>query len=333
MKSLLLAALMIATPSIAAAQTRSEVPIREVDLSDQTRRYVVQIKVGETAIDAGLDTGSTGIRILPGVLKGSDANETSRKDAYSYGSGAKYDGVIGNAQVTIAGASGSAPVQLIKKVGCLEAMPRCPVVRTSPEKYGIQGDGLPGEGFKAILGINMGRSAAANPLPLLGAKRWIIELPLPGSGKPGRIILNPTAAESAGYITFDIDRRFAQEEGGMHDAIPACLVNTAVNQGFCGATLLDTGAPGIVVINGRGQIWSNDTPAAFVFGDKTKTAVGFKIGYRDFASRLTYTPRPQVSDQRIHAGLTPYFAYSVLYDADAGTVALKPRADTKMAIQ
>jgi hypothetical protein len=61
--------------------------------------------------------------------------------------------------------------------------------------------------------------------------------------------------------------------------------------------------------------------------------VRFAIGRREFASRLTYVPRPQVSDVRLHLGLTPYFAYSVLYDSDAGTVALKPRSDTKMAIQ
>jgi hypothetical protein len=332
-KSILLALVLAIDPLAAHAQARTEVAIREVDLSDQTRRYVVQIKIGETVIDAGLDSGSTGIRVLPDVLKPTDATETGRKDDYAYGSGAKYDGVIGEATVTVGAASGKVPIQLIKTVGCIDSVPRCPVSRVDPKRYGIQGDGLPGEGFKAILGVNMGRAPADNPFPLLGAKRWIIELPLPNSGKPGRIILNPTEAEVAGYLAFNIDRRFAQDGGGMHDSVPACLVNTAKNEGVCGATLLDTGAPGINVINGQGPIWANDTPAALVFGDKNKTAVRFLIGRRDFASRLTFVPRPQVSDARIHAGLTPYFAYTVLYDVDAGTVALKARPDTKMAIQ
>jgi hypothetical protein len=334
MRSLLLAIVLLAAPALALAQARSEVPIREVDLTDQTRRYVIQIKVGETVIDAGLDTGSTGIRVLPGVLKPADAVESRKADSYSYGSGAKYDGVIGEAKVTIAGASGQVPIQLIKSVGCMDTIPKCPVSRVSPNQYGIQGDGLPNQGFKAILGLNMGRAPAANPLPLLGAKAWIIELPLPGSGRPGRLILNPTAEEVAGYAAFKVDPRFAGMDGGMHDAFPACLANVAAKQGFCGAALLDTGAPGIDVINGRGQVWANDTPAALTFGgDKPKTAVGFAIGRREFASRLTYVPRPQVGDVRLHLGLTPYFAYTVLYDSDAGTVALKPRPDTKMVIQ
>jgi hypothetical protein len=43
--------------------------------------------------------------------------------------------------------------------------------------------------------------------------------------------------------------------------------------------------------------------------------------------------RPQVSEVRVHTGLTPYFAYTVLYDAETGAIGLKPRAGSKMETQ
>ena len=49
--------------------------------------------------------------------------------------------------------------------------------------YGIASDGLPGEGFKAILGIDMARGRGRQPASrFLGARRWIVELPRPGEG-------------------------------------------------------------------------------------------------------------------------------------------------------
>src|SRR4051794_9637325 len=88
-----------AAPAEPAA--RSEVPIREVVLSDGARRYSIPIQVGATAIEAGLDSGSSGLRILPGVLADTDAKAVGGSDSYSYGSGAELDGVVGRAQVAV----------------------------------------------------------------------------------------------------------------------------------------------------------------------------------------------------------------------------------------
>ena len=82
---------------------RTEVPVREVVLSNGTRRYAVLITVGATAIEAGLDTGSSGLRLVPGAVPETDARPTGRSDTYSYGAGAKLDGVVGEAQVAVGG--------------------------------------------------------------------------------------------------------------------------------------------------------------------------------------------------------------------------------------
>jgi len=59
-----------------------------------------------------------------------------------------------------------------------------PASLVSAAQYGIQGDGLPGEGFVAIMGVNMGHDPVPNPLIALGVKRWIVELPRPGETTP-----------------------------------------------------------------------------------------------------------------------------------------------------
>jgi len=127
-----------------AEAARSEIPIREVVLSDGERRYGVPLKVGNTTIEAGLDSGSTGLRILPGVLADGDAKGGGASDHYSYGSGTEFEGEAGTGTL-MAGAS-AAPVtmQLIKTVECRSDTPRCPASRLKLAQFGIQGSGLAG---------------------------------------------------------------------------------------------------------------------------------------------------------------------------------------------
>ncbi len=310
---------------------RAEVPIREVVLSDGTRRYGVPIRIGGTELEAGLDTGSSGLRILPGVLKDADAQATSRHDSYSYGAGAKLDGEIGRAVVSVGQLSGATTVQLVRRVGCSSEQPHCAAASIPLSQYGVQGNGLPGEGFKAILGVNMGDAPAASLFKGIGARRWIIELPRPGEPGLGRIILNPTDDEVSGYVTLPVLAAFASEEGGLHDAIRGCLMRTSDQKTFCGAALLDSGAPGLEVVQSSisSTPWPNETPAVLFFadaGDRVRVAESLVIGRREHASRLTFTQRRGAVATELYFGLTPYFAFSVLYDPAHGTVGFKPRA-------
>ena len=314
----------------ASSSLRAEVPIREVVLSDGTRRYGVPIRVGGTAIEAGLDTGSSGLRILPGVLKDADAEATSRHDSYSYGAGAKLEGEIGRAVVGVGQLSGATTVQLIRRVGCSAAHQSCAAGSIPLSQYGIQGNGLPGEGFKAILGVNMGDAPAASLFKGIGARRWIIELPRPGEPGPGRIVLNPTDAEASGYVALPVLDAFAFERGGLHDAVRGCLMRASDQQKFCGAALLDSGAPGLEVVQSSiaSTPWPNETPVVLLFadaGDRVRIAESVMIGRRSHASRLIFTRKPGTAATQLYFGLTPYFAFSVLYDPGHGTVGFKPR--------
>jgi len=178
------------------AQTRSEVPIKEVALSDSVRRYSIPVTVGGTAIEAGLDTGSTGLRILPAVLSKDDAlaDGCLRQRGLRL-AGTRIAGKSGHAKVAIGGLSASITVQLIDSIGCIARIPNCPASRIALSQFGMQGDGLPGEGFRAIIGVNMAEAEVASPLSAIGAKRWIVELPRLGAGTPGKLVLNPATTK------------------------------------------------------------------------------------------------------------------------------------------
>jgi hypothetical protein len=328
----LTALVLAALPSLAArAQgTRSEIPIKEVVLSDGTRRYSVLLTVGSTTIDAGLDSGSTGLRVLPGVLLASDAVTGSRVDTYAFGSGAELKGVIGKGTVSIGDLSAQTGLQLIRTVGCTDRRPNCPASKIALKDYGIQGDGLSGEGFKAIIGVNMGEAEVPSPLKAIGARRWIIELPRPNEGGPGRLILNPTEDEVSGFVRVRVLERFAAQGGGLHDAIMGCLLNEQTKAKACGPTLLDTGAPGIQLSNSDlKEPWRPQTTATLGFFDnreKLAATVHFQTDLRSQASRLSFIEQPAPKITTILSGLMPYFAFSVLYDPDKQELGLQARA-------
>ncbi|HEX4709610.1 hypothetical protein [Phenylobacterium sp.] len=323
-------ALSAAAAAHAAPAPRTEVAIREVRLSNGALRYAVPISIGRTAMLVSLDTGSTGLRILPGALGPADATASAEPESYGYASGSRYEGVVGEATLTMGEAKGTAPVHLIKSIGCYAYLPHCPASRTTLAQYGIASDGLPGEGFKAILGIDMAPGRVGNPLLSLGVRRWIVELPRPGEGD-GRLILNPSEAETEGYAMVPLAAPYAHERGGgLHDAAPGCLSNPAIGGRACGVVLLDTGAPGLSVANGRldGPPWPDGSQAVLELFDTTgglAARAAMTVGLRDQGTRLTYRQEARVFGVVIYAGVAPYYAYSVLYDPRRQMIGLRPR--------
>lgn len=91
---------------------------------------------------------------------------------------------------------------------------------------------------------------------------------------------------------------------------------------------MDTGAPGITIRGAGKHNWAAGSAATFAFYDKEKLLAGEKITLdsRSHASRLSFAEagRQQLMIT-IAAGLTPYFAFDVLYDPGKSIVGLKPR--------
>jgi hypothetical protein len=327
----LIAALALAVAPSAMAQTpiRSEVPIRQSVLSNGALRYSVQIRVGSRDLEAVLDTGSGGLRILPGVLGPDDAQASAAPEVYGYASGSRYEGVVGKATLTLGALTGPAPIHLIRAIGCFAALPRCPASRVPLALYGIASDGLPKEGFRVILGTDLTLGQVGNPLAALGVRRWIVALPRPGETAPGRLILNPAQAEIDGFTIIPLSASYAQQRGGaLHDAIPGCLTNEATRARACGAVLLDTGSPSLRVANARLPAWADGAPATLMlFGPAGAAAIraGLLLGDAGHATRLAFREDPHTQGVAIYAGVAPYLAYEVLYDMRRQQIGLRPR--------
>jgi hypothetical protein len=298
-----------------------------VRLSDGVYRYGVRLSVGGKVVFAGLDTGASGLRLLPDAAEGTGAEVTQTREVFSFGSGARPAGVIGRAKVAIGALSGEGSVHLVTAVDCVAGRPQCP--GRLGLGYGFLGNGLPGEGFRVLLGGGMGPTSVDNAFAVVGARRWIIELPRPGEAAHGRLVLNPSEAEVAGYTMVRLVGGFADRDGGgLHDAVFGCLGAESGGRRICGLTTLDTGAHFIRV--------SNPLPGAPVFKPGEALTIEFQDPDRrprasarmvaggttqQFAPYGTAPPRQTI----VQLGVGPYYAFSVLYDPAQRRLGLKPR--------
>jgi hypothetical protein len=307
-----LVAIAVLLAATAGQAQRAELPVRLVDLPNGDRRFATTLTIDGRPVEVGIDTGSTGLRLLPRGLSGSADAEKGPQISYSYGAGTAFDGRAISVSIAAGTVAGPVRVMRITAVGCSFARPDCPVAHTDLSTYGIQGDGIAGQGFAAILGIRLKRDVIANPFEQLGVRRWIIELPRTAA-EQGRIVLNPDDAELAGYARLDLDR-----DGTM----PGCLVGP---ERICGRAFFDSGAAGLRVIRAAPfRSWPDGTPATIQLGtDATRQSMAVIIGRRDQASGMLHAPGG--ADTRLSLGLAPFFRWSVLYDADKHQIGVKLR--------
>lgn len=320
-----------------AASARADMPIHQTAMPDGSLRYSVPIVVGEgPPMEALLDTGSFGLRVLKSALQPDQYAATDMRRSYNFGGGAKFDGVLARAVLGVGPVRTAEPAlfQLIESVGCIEGRPDCAASHVDAKDYRIGGGGQPKQGFPAIFGISMqravSRDSAQNPLAAEG-RSWILSLPRPGDAEPGRLVIDPAPAERAGFAALQLepeDDPSRQLKGWNDAAVPACLVQDDGAQRFCGAALLDSGTADVVVMTdtvGRFQPWGGGKKARLEFGGAGGPAsVAFTSG-RDHASRVVLRP-PWLGGTQIITGPLPFYSYDILFDSAAGTIGFKPRA-------
>ncbi len=273
------------------------------------RRYAVSLRIDGQAVEAGLDTGSTGLRVLPRALSAPAVAAHGENTTYSYASGVEFRGHAIRRDVAFGALGGSVPLMRIDHIGCRRDQPDCPFASADPATYGIQGDGVPGQGFAAILGVGLKPDMVANPLEALGARAWIVELPPPRRCGAGPAHPQSRRCRNRG-LSADRPRRRRQQSGRLHRGA------ARAGQGLR-AHPLRFGAPGLRIMTaGRLAPWPPGTPAELAVGDRTTTAtMTVEIGRREQGSGMMVVPRPDAAQPRISLGIAPYFRWSVLYDA------------------
>ena len=331
-------AAIVSGPLGADAAGRVDLPVRQIVLPNGDTRYAVPVTVGDGApMEAELDTGSFGLRVLKGALKPDQFEPTDTRRSFAFSGGAKFEGILARATVGVGGARTDRPIlfQVIDAVGCVERRPGCAASKIKAEDYRIAGDGIPGQGFDALLGIAMRRAqtedSAFNPLAAMGAASWIVVLPRPGSPDPGHLVINPDADDRAGFQTMQLVAQSGAVDGiqGWADgALPGCLVDEDKGKRYCGKTLLDSGAPGFVANSAdvsQPSPWKAGTRATFTIATGgTPVSVDFTSG-GDWSRRVFLAPLRGGDGGRVSAGTLPFFSYAILYDAKAGTIGFKTR--------
>lgn len=326
-RATLLLALVLACspPGVRAAGQpagESDVPITQSIIRDGAIRFGVWVKVGERSVLAMLDTGSTGLRILPSVFHGEPRGIPTET---AFGSGARMRGPAVPMPIAIGARTGVALVQVVEDLGCVASKPYCDVNRLDAEAYRIGGDGFSSEGYSAILGIGLPFRGTdiGNPLSALGVTRWIVDLPRPFAFTEGHLVLDPDARHRDGFRTLD--------RHGFADG-DACVTAATLPKAVCGSVLFDTGAPAVsLAVPGVPalSLWPKGTPAAvrFAAGD-APLDLDVRSGETGGLLGIVVSP-PEPHDPPgafILAGVEPYFTFDVLYDSDAHRVGLKRRA-------
>lgn len=238
---------------------RATVPISQTVLSDGTTRYSIPVTIGNAPpVNAMLDTGSWGLRVLPGAVPASAYTASATTTSYAYGAGVSLIGNNATANLTLGSLPSAAPVPMmaISSLACMPANPHCPASKMSIDEYGIGGDGLPNEGFKAIIGVALGFQAPAqgegvpSPLPYFGQGQFIVSLPAPGQAT-GTLTINPTADDLKGFTMYALKQLPTALPNGVPAwnvrQLPGCLANTATGKSFCAPTMLDSGTGSVVV--------------------------------------------------------------------------------------
>lgn len=321
----ILAALALAIGLVSTQAWGAErivVPVTAVAMPNGAIRYSVPVAVGGgPPVEAMLDTGSVGLRLLPGAAEATRYRPLGRSMKARFGSGVELTGPLARADLAIGGFQArGAVVQIAESAACLPGREACAAARPGPAGYRIGGV------FAAILGIGLRPNPADNPFELEGDKAWIVILPRPGEAGPGALILNPTAADRAGFTPFKLTPSQGPGRGGWLDNALAGCLSWAGDAPVCGPTFLDTGTPNLsLVAEGRQATWRPGLAAQLRFGPEGGPAVDFRFGETP-AARMRLSP-PEAGHPRtgLNTGVLPYYSFAVLYDAKAGVIGLKRR--------
>lgn len=309
------------------------VPIEQTVLHDGAIRYSIAMRINGQAFQVMLDSGSTGLRLMPGAVHRLGL-ETGELAKYPFASGVVLWGSTVTVQASIGvSAPAAVPAQAVNLATCDLHNPGCPANWQMSAGFRIGADDpneVVSHGFLAILGVGMRAADIPNPLAVIGKGRWIIDLPRPGDPHPGQLILDPTDQELGTYKEFPLDP--AVGRAGWRDTIPGCLLKKGDRDEICGPMLLDTGATGFQVFSARidgPTLWPIGSRVVLVFKPKSGSGVGFEFRSDRFsATKVSMDPLRlgrNADLPPINCGVLPYYYFSVAYDATAGVIGLKVR--------
>jgi hypothetical protein len=313
----------------------TEIPMKVKTTADGTLRFSVQVQVGDAPPFAALlDTGSAGLRVLPGTVPDDAYESISSEDVVaSFHSGIGVAGVVALARVTLGDRATLSPIPVMRitTVGCTKISTYC-------EAEGNDRDAF--DGFGAILGVGMRSGSCSrigNPIAQLrGHPSYIVKAPAFG-GTSGTLELGPPESETASYGTIDLqqDAELSNLPDGTlsfhDDQVPVCLRDETSGASFCSGGMLDTGSPETQVE------WPSFTDSMTLPpGDRVSVTIGKKSPpAATYAFTIGADPKPGLDEvvvegadgdaSVVNLGTAVFFRQSVWFDQPHGRIGLTPR--------
>ncbi len=314
---------LIAVPSAGASPAASsevtvQVPVRLVQAPITNALYgMTTIRIGNSApIRVTVDTGSVGLRLLPGAWKTVPAGVTMSNRRITWvADGERLQGRVGTGVFSISGLRGEYPIEFM-------------FMNTS--KWTEQaGD----EGIQGVLGIGMSRQNLPNPLTTLPGnvgRQWTVHFSpnRAGTGGTGALVLGAEVPAHT-LATFNPRTQGLDAQGVPlwdDQAAQGCWKIGRIPE-VCGATYFDSMAPFMLVKGddfaklrtGNGGFLVSGTSVAMSAPNSSFYAWRFDSGQRFGVNRVKVSGSGRTL---VNTSSALYSAFTVAYDVQEGVVTL-----------
>lgn len=324
-------------PTPVEVDYRTELPLKlTYDIAEQIITPTLVVSVNGVANELVFDTGSAGLRILPGALKGANLTINTNQLTYGYGSSRgsiTINGRQASGTFSVGGLAATAPVHIM----LIDTIRRS---ATDAGRSTLDSVTVPNHHFRNLAGIlgvgmrNREGSDVASPLAQLpGNNSYLIRFP--AYGQPmGSVILNPNESDLAGFTFFPLAKGNYPMPNGLSSWTDDQLNGIAVLNGLTvrAPALLDTGTPtthisafnlhhygildqGSVVKMGLAQ---RGQPSALV--DTTFRVISQVVG-----KDLVHTNVPTWTEPSLIFGTNFFFFFDVYYDQKGGRIGIKKK--------
>ncbi|GAB3735210.1 hypothetical protein [Spirosoma lituiforme] len=318
------------------AANRTELPLRfKYDTLYNTVTPIISVKVNGVASDLIFDTGSSGLRILKGALKGANVKLDAKRLTYGYGS------AISTTYIKGQEASGTISVGGLSSDGLLTMMLIDTITHSSSNLVTPTMDSVALKkvfnGLSGVFGVGMRhgpRSDIASPLAQLpGNHSYLIYFPRYGQ-LAGKLVVNPTASDLTGFTFFSLAPGPNLMPNGLNSWIDNRLNGILVVDGrlIQATAILDTGNP----------ITQAFVPNLASYGKLAKgTVVTLGIGLPGQTTPLvdtTFQVTRQIAgrDRIVTNASTPekaylafgtnfFFMFDVYYDQEGGRIGIRKK--------
>jgi hypothetical protein len=316
----------------------TDVPLRVDDLAAGLF-FSVPVQLGDAPpFDALLDTGSAGLRVLPGAVPTSAFDSmTSTAIGGAFGSGTQIDGVLATARVTLGDRTTptAIPIMAINAVSCTAAVPDCPAQGMTAEQFSFA------QAYKAILGVgtrtSMTTPALGSPIVQLDGQPAFVIRAGTYDGNGGTLHIAPSSDELLPFKTLQLpmfDGGAALPNGAVawNDVmVPHCVTDRTRMISYCAIGLLDCGTSTTLVRSSQ----YTGTPGDLPPGTDVEMIVGdMSSPIADFTFTVGTPPTvgldevvmgpPGAQGDRLTFGTLAFFRNDVLIDAANGTLGMHP---------